>query len=152
MWSSAQFGGQGGGWFSDVRSINTYNYTTAVKLDLWYSNVVSSVAAIQITCKKGTLGRHGTLKHSGYQRSMDLSEGEGFVRMEGTYYNRLSKIFVSHLKFTTSLGRVIATGTPNGQSFSVVVPHGYQIVGFFGRKGHILDAVGVIAYPKYCTN
>jgi hypothetical protein len=154
IWYSAQFGGSGGGPFNDTPTIITHKTCTVQELGIWFRNetqtLLGAVAAIETTCKEEvTLGPHGDKNQIGYDVSITLSEGESLVKMEGT-----TDVYLRSLKFTTSLGRVIAIGPSNaakGPSFNVMMPnYGYEIVGFFGRKGALIDAIGAIAQQKLC--
>jgi hypothetical protein len=81
-----------------------------------------------------------------------LSAGEHVTAVEGTIgrFGGVSDVVITSLTFRSSTGRTYgpygntaATGTP----FSVPAADGASIVGFWGRSGWLLDAIGVYVKP-----
>ncbi|OEL35249.1 hypothetical protein BAE44_0003732 [Dichanthelium oligosanthes] len=56
---------------------------------------------------------------------------------------------VTSMTLVTNLQTYGPFGQPNGTSFSVPVPGGSSIVGFFGRAGRYVDAVGVYVHAHH---
>jgi hypothetical protein len=54
---------------------------------------------------------------------------------------------VRSLTFVTNAGKHGPFGDPAQTPFSVPVHDGGRVVGFFGRSGSLLDAVGVYVHP-----
>ena len=76
---------------------------------------------------------------------------EVIKEVSGTYgpYGDYAGI-VRSLTFVTNLGKKHGPfGEPGqGTPFSVPVQDGGRVVGFFGRSGGLLDAVGVYVHPQ----
>lgn len=83
---------------------------------------------------------------------IDLSDGEYIIALEGTvgqYGDDDPNIFVTSLAFRTNIGTYGPYGKTSGSGtrFSVPVASGGCIVGFWGRYGWFLDAIGVYMAP-----
>ncbi len=68
-----------------------------------------------------------------------LAPGEVITEIYGRYGS-----YVESLTFRTSRGQVRRFGGQKGaQEFVYLAPEGFHIVGFWGRAGRVLDAIGV---------
>ncbi|CAM0151249.1 unnamed protein product [Urochloa decumbens] len=93
----------------------------------------------------------GSLLHA----TINLAAGEHVTAMEGTvgHFATVPGVIVTSLAFRTNTGR---TYGPYGRTtagttpFSVPAADGACIVGFWGRSGWLLDAIGV--YMKPCSS
>jgi hypothetical protein len=83
-----------------------------------------------------------------------LSAGEHVTAVEGTIgrFGGVPDLVITSLTFRSSTGRTYgpygntaAAGTP---FFSLPVADGAGIVGFWGRSGWLLDAIGVYVKPS----
>ncbi|KAG2614643.1 hypothetical protein PVAP13_3NG233134 [Panicum virgatum] len=99
----------------------------------------------------GPWGRHQSAEL--HRAAIKLSAGEHVTAVEGTIgrFGGVSDVVITSLTFRSSTGRTYgpygntaATGTP----FSVPAADGASIVGFWGRSGWLLDAVGVYVKPR----
>jgi hypothetical protein len=105
--------------------------------------------AVQMTLEKpdGTLH---TLPHhggsGGSEANLDLGAAEHIIKITGRFNQ-----FVNHIKIITDGGfvgapqRTLEGGRQGGGAdFELDAPPGFEIVGFIGRSGTIIDAIGVI--------
>ena len=76
----------------------------------------------------------------------ELLPGEAIQVVSGTFDQVPdgSHTEVTELTFTTNRGRIYSFGVPSKapQPFSIPVPPGGRLCGFFGRSGFDLDAIG----------
>ncbi|PUZ43500.1 hypothetical protein GQ55_8G014900 [Panicum hallii var. hallii] len=96
----------------------------------------------------GPWGRHQSAEL--HRATIKLSAGERVTAVEGTI-GGVPDLVITSLTFRSSTGRTYgpygttaATGTP----FSVPAADGASIVGFWGRSGWLLDAIGVYVKPS----
>ncbi|CAL4910386.1 unnamed protein product [Urochloa decumbens] len=85
----------------------------------------------------------------GRKRKVKFGATEVIKEISGTYgpFKRHACI-VRSLTFVTNVGKHGPFGKPEeGTPFSVPVQDGGRVVGFFGRSGSLLDAVGVYMHP-----
>ncbi|XP_066340822.1 salt stress-induced protein-like [Miscanthus floridulus] len=89
----------------------------------------------------------------GVRTEIDLPSGEHITAVEGTtgHFANVLGVVITSLTFRTSSGRTygpygsVAAGS---HYFSVPVADGACIVGFWGRSGWLLDAIGVYMKPS----
>ncbi|XP_066340820.1 salt stress-induced protein-like isoform X4 [Miscanthus floridulus] len=89
----------------------------------------------------------------GVRTEIDLPSGEHITAVEGTtgHFANVLGVVITSLTFRTSSGRTYGPyGSVAGRShyFSVPVADGACIVGFWGRSGWLLDAIGVYMKPS----
>ncbi|KAJ1275088.1 hypothetical protein BS78_05G109400 [Paspalum vaginatum] len=74
---------------------------------------------------------------------IDIGDGEYVKEISGTYgpYDNVLNLITS-LNITTNVAS-FSFGNAQGDTFSIPVENGAQIVGFYGRSGWLLDAIGV---------
>ncbi|KAJ1261572.1 hypothetical protein BS78_09G040400 [Paspalum vaginatum] len=92
----------------------------------------------------GPWGGSGGQKHK-----VKFGETEVVTEISGTYgpFEGHAGV-VRSLAFVTNVGKHGPFGRPGeGTPFSVPVQDGGCIVGFFGRSGYLLDALGVYVHP-----
>ncbi|AQK57101.1 hypothetical protein ZEAMMB73_Zm00001d052382 [Zea mays] len=93
----------------------------------------------------------------GVRAEIDLRSGEHVTAVEGTtgHFADVPGVVVTSLTFRTSAGRTYGPyGSVGAGShrFSVPAADGARIVGFWGRSGWLLDAVGVYMKPPPCSS
>jgi len=82
-----------------------------------------------------------------------LSAGERVTAVEGTIgrFGGVPDVVITSLTFRTRTGRTYGpygnTAAAAGMLFSVPAADGASIVGFWGRSGWLLDAIGVYVKP-----
>ena len=88
---------------------------------------------------------------------IDLRSGEHITAVEGTtgHFANVPGVVITSLTFRTSAGRTygpygsVAAGS---HYLSVPAADGACIVGFWGRSGWLLDAIGVYMKPSYSSS
>lgn len=100
------------------------------------------VDSLQMVVKldKGTyeLARHGG--SGGARSEFNLSEGEYITQISGSYGGKVDSILFGTNKRTSK-----EYGGEGGCAhYSYEAPEGYEIVGFYGRSGSLIDAVGIV--------
>ncbi|XVF82064.1 hypothetical protein PTKIN_Ptkin16aG0013500 [Pterospermum kingtungense] len=71
---------------------------------------------------------------------------EHLISISGTYGNFASLLTITSLSFTTNKATYGPFGTGSGTSFSIPINNN-SVVGFHGRAGHYLDAIGIFVKP-----
>lgn len=56
---------------------------------------------------------------------------------------------VTYLKIVTSANNTYEAGVPNGKEFSIPLQDSGHVVGFFGRSGTLIDAIGIYVHPWF---
>ncbi|XXG89101.1 hypothetical protein AAC387_Pa12g1183 [Persea americana] len=72
---------------------------------------------------------------------------EHLISISGTYGNFASLLTITSLSFTTNRATHGPFGTGSGTSFSIPINNN-TVVGFQGRAGHYLDAIGIFVKPE----
>ncbi|RCV15466.1 hypothetical protein SETIT_3G058400v2 [Setaria italica] len=90
----------------------------------------------------GPWGGSGGQKHK-----VKFGAGEFVKEISGTYGPFGGHTVVRSLTFVTNVGKHGPFGNPGQTPFSVPVQDDARVVGFFGRSGSLLDAVGVYVHP-----
>ena len=141
--------------FNDSKTTVFSQQQFAKQLSVWHDSTNNRIPAIQMTLDSGELSLHGKTALPGltFQRRQLNLTGNPLVGMEASYgFDPLTSTNVIFtLKFIHDQGNVEAIGNPSAESnyCTFALPSGYQIVGFFGREGHFIDSIGVIASPNY---
>ena len=137
---SAQFGGNGGSAFTDPIETHIPPIVRVSKLRIRHGNQVDSIQAdyelLGGGCYSG--GNHGGT--GGSPTEVPFAEGEVIVKMSGKTNNTL----LDQVTFTTTKSNG-STGTygPYGKTGRTAFEVDGNIVGFFGRSGNLVDALGV---------
>ena len=108
-----------------------------IGIQAFYLNVTTGAALVGDP-HGGTTG--------GFLDSVALGAGEVFTEISGR-----TEQFVNSMTVTTSLPRVLGRfGGPGGDSDYEFPPSNgpQEIVGFFGRSGALIDAIGVHTRPR----
>ncbi len=105
------------------------------------------IDAIQGLATPSHLPRHGGA--GGNDASFSLPAGEYLVRVFGKQGGNAVSPAISQINFMTNTGRVFGPyGEGLGQDptapFDIAVPAGGRVVGFTGRAGNFLNAIGVL--------
>jgi hypothetical protein len=117
--------------------------TRVARVVLSHDNSHNAVEGIQFTHVRhdGTLldlPHHGGF--GGDQQDFDLVSNEHIVQISGTYDR-----FVNSITVATDIGHQLTVGNPVGAgAYTYQAPPGFEIVGFFGRSGTLVDAIGVV--------
>lgn len=109
--------------------------------------VVDSIAFSYIdhTGQKRTAGRLGG--SGGNPNTIQLASSEFVKEVSGTFGTYEGLNIITSLKFVTNVKTYGPFGQGNGTPFTVPVQDNSSVVGFFGRGGQYLDAVGVYVHP-----
>ena len=142
---SDQFGGNGGKTFADPIETNIPPIVGIRELRLRHGNQVDSIGADYELLGGGTYEGADHGGGGGKPSPVHLDKGEVIVKMSGKTNNKL----VDQLTFT---GRKedgsTATYGPFGKTGQIEFQVDGRIVGFFGRSGNLLDAIGVFYVPE----
>jgi len=87
----------------------------------------------------GTFKMGGT---GGNQQFIQLADGEYIASISGEY-----SYVIKNLELKTSNHITYAFGTPGDVWFRFTAPEGYQIIGFWGGVGSVVDRLGVAIKP-----
>jgi hypothetical protein len=77
-----------------------------------------------------------------------LAPNETVTKFFGTTDNFGGHIVVTSLNVVTSLGQNVIFGKKKGTNFNLPGDSNNSVVGFFGRGGLFLDAIGVYEVPS----
>ena len=150
-------GGTGGGvtdndeiTLNDELALDPLLETRMIKVELHHDvdedhgPVVTSVEFTHLKTagpKKDTLlslPRHGV--GNGGEEKLDINREEHIVHISGTYGR-----FVNSITIKTNQNREVSAGEGGGQGeYTYEAPEGFEIVGFHGRSGEFVDAMGVV--------
>ena len=134
------FGGPGGDFFDDVEHNN--NIVGIVGMRIHAGD--EAVNSIQVTyhLRDGsnyTAPMHGQTGDTEY--SFTLADGEKLTRMEGEFNQGISTGVIDSLTFYSNMNNAYGPyGTTDQIQFSFTAT---EFVAFFGRAGHLIDAIGV---------
>ncbi|KAM3372369.1 hypothetical protein ACQJBY_019316 [Aegilops geniculata] len=97
--------------------------------------------------QKRTVGPWGG--SGGKQNTFILGTSEFVKEVSGTFglYGRDNHNIITSLKFVTNVKTYGPFGQAKGTTFTIPVQKNSSIVGFFGRSGIYLDALGVYVHP-----
>ncbi len=137
--TSSLYGGKGGTKFSDTVITNQALTSINLRSGSW-------IDSIQGFTNNGALDAHGG--SGGNLLTVTWPTNEYLVRIYGVYGT-----YVGQISFVTNTGRVLgpygnALGGMNKKKFDYTVPKNNAILGFAGRSGAYVNALGVI-YSKY---
>ncbi len=142
---SDAFGGSGGNPFVDHIETSVPPIVNVTRLHIRHGNQVDSIQADYELLGGGSFNGPNHGGTGGKPTEVCFSQGEVIVEMSGKTNNTL----VDQVTFTTrkSDGTTCTYG-PYGKTGKT--PFGVQgrIVGFFGRSGNLLDALGVFYVPE----
>ena len=135
--NSPLIGGPGGTVFTDNAASPRPLTGVAISSGWWLDNIQGVTSA-------GPLAVHGG--KGGTPVRFILSANEYIVRVYGAYS---PSGYVGKISFATSTGRVFGPygqglGGTNRSTFDYTVPTGNAVVGFTGRSGTFLNAIGVV--------
>ncbi|KAJ9459880.1 hypothetical protein DIPPA_19624 [Diplonema papillatum] len=139
--NSESFGGSGGMVFTDALSLaGTEVRSIRIRAGQF-------VDQISITLSSGATLSHGG--HGGMEKSLDLHPGEHLTTAEVCldFIRQGIAPVISAASFTTNLGRYIENGLKTTSRRTWKAETGWQISGFHGRSGALIDSIGVL-YTK----
>jgi hypothetical protein len=88
------------------------------------------------------LPHHGGF--GGEQTNFDLASNEHIRKISGTYDRFVTSITIE----TDNPDHRTTLGDASGAKYEYDAPPGFEIVGFFGRSGTLIDAMGVVLRPR----
>ncbi len=138
--ASAIYGAAGGTAFTDPAPANEVLTGVSIRAGWWLDRIQALGTPSNMPYHGGTGGNAVTAT---------VPAGEYLVRMYGVY----GTTAVGKLTFVTNTGRVLGPyglgqgGGTGAGSFDITVPAGSRIVGFTGRSGTYLNAIGVLYSP-----
>jgi hypothetical protein len=135
--SSDPFGGPHGDHFTDVDRVPPGARATTVAL-----RAGSRVDQVSITLDDGTVLTHGG--SGGTAASLALGGDEYLTGATLCRGRKDGRTRVFSVRFTTSLGRTLAGGTPTSDCVTRTAPAGWQIAGFHGRAADEADKIGFL--------
>ncbi|CAO5183253.1 hypothetical protein FAIPA1_510005 [Frankia sp. AiPs1] len=95
-----------------------------------------------LTLANGTSLTHGGT--DGNAQSLTLGSGEYLTSVNLCEGSASGSTRIFYVRFTTSLGRILAGGTTTSDCVTRTAPSGWQIAGFHGRAATEADKLGVI--------
>ncbi|XP_055835642.1 agglutinin-like [Solanum dulcamara] len=123
-----------------------YKFKTPIKeILINHGEIIDSIMFITVTEQGDTIESPRFGGNGGRRDKVDIHSWEYLKGIKGTYGNYGGKLVVKSLSFITVVDNIYgpfgkeAGGTP----FSFVMKKGGAIVGFHGRCGSYLDAIGV---------
>ncbi|CAL9198003.1 unnamed protein product [Musa hybrid cultivar] len=132
------WGGNGG----DAWNMGQADHIT--KLRIYYGNNIVGLEITYILNGNPHTGKYGTT--TGPSEEIILEEDEYFTSISG-YFHALSNYqghaIVMLLTLETNKGASISVGNKIGSSFALTLEEGSKILGFFGRAGTAIDAIGI---------
>ncbi|CAL9770023.1 unnamed protein product, partial [Musa acuminata subsp. burmannicoides] len=113
------------------------NFESITEITLWGWRLPTFLTNSH-TYKRGTT--------TGASKEIILEEDEYFTSISG-YFHALSNYqrhaIVMLLTLDTNKGASISVGNKTGSSFALTLEEGSRILGFFGRAGTAIDAIGI---------
>lgn len=148
--SGELIGGTGGNPFNDSPKIPPR--AKIKKLTVYCGAYVRGIE----TTWKYTLGFYTGEKTSGIHggqggaNTLVFRDNEYIASVSGFYglYPNNSSVIVGKLKITTNLGRILECGSQGGTQFVYKAPPDSVVMGFLGRAGTLMDAIGVIVRKR----
>lgn len=137
---SDQFGGPHGTNYNDVNLL-----PAAPRVNKVFLRAGSRVDRIGAVLSDSTTLVHGGTGGSYKELSLSASDYVQSLTVCSGKKNDHTRIF--YARYTTSLGRTLAGGSPTSDCTTFTAPPGMAIVGFHGRSGDEVDKTGVIYAP-----
>ena len=151
IYRSTIYGGSGGGYFDDSMEFEDIAAARSkpTKIIVGYSGNAYNGSAnfIQLQLNTGYLPLHGLASDNSKQNELIFKKDEyiSSVHITTGSYPGSSEVVYS-IKVTTSKGRTLETGKRGCiGSYTFKPPLGYEILGFIGRSGWQIDALGIVA-------
>ncbi|CAL9102961.1 unnamed protein product, partial [Musa textilis] len=132
------WGGNGG----DAWDMGQAEHIT--KLQIYYGDNIVGLGITYILNGNLHTGNHGTT--TGASEEIILEEDEYFTSISGYFHalpNYQGHAIVMLLTLDTNKGASISVGNKIGSSFALTLEEGSKILGFFGRAGTAIDAIGI---------
>eukprot|EP00258_Populus_trichocarpa_P028898 XP_024444917.1 mannose/glucose-specific lectin isoform X4 [Populus trichocarpa] len=140
--SIGPWGGQGG---------NPWSYMTNQGINQIVINVGSNIKSISFRdttdLDSATFGGNNP-NDIGERKTVLINwPSEHLISISGTYGNFSTLLTITSLSFTTNRATYGPFGTGSGTPFSIPINNN-TVVGFHGRAGHYLDAIGIFVKPE----
>ena len=131
-------GGGGGGPFNDESLLQAGTRVARVVI-----RTGALVDSVEITHARPNGSLVDLPHHGGFgggEQRLDLNIGERITQIDGRYGQ-----LVDSINIRTTQNRVLSGGGDGGvDGYVYQAPPGFEIVGFFGRSGELMDAIGVV--------
>lgn len=129
-------GGTGGAPFDDMRDLFEDDPPADLRIVRLNIRAGARIDAIEVSWSNGQFARHGG-------DGGDFHDGGGLelTRIQGHYGTRVDSLLIPTIG--DSPGEFFGGGGGDGE-FRYEVPPGFRLIGFFGRAGSELDALGTI--------
>lgn len=101
------------------------------------------VDAIGLLYTDGTETYHGGTGGDPASLTLDVEQGEFITEVSGRHGQFIDAIHVR----TNLRPKGFGGGGEGGAPFAFRAPPGQQIIGFWGRAGHLIDALGILLAP-----
>ncbi|CAL9178076.1 unnamed protein product [Musa hybrid cultivar] len=132
------WGGNGG----DAWNMGRPDHIT--KLKIYYGHNIVGLETTYILNGNSHTDKRGTT--TGASKEIILEEDEYFTSISG-YFHALADYqwhaILMLLTLDTNKGASISVGNKIGSSFALTLEEGGKILGFFGRAGTAIDAIGI---------
>ena len=140
---SSEFGGTGGSAFADQVDTNIPPVLNVKRMRIRHGNQVDSIDVDYLLLGGGTLDGSNHGGTGGSPTVVEFDDGEYIIEMAG----KTNNVLVDQVTFTTiKRDGTTATYGPFGRTGETEYRVKGNIVGFFGRSGNLLDAIGTF----YC--
>ena len=141
---SPQYGGTGGGEFTDPVEVNIPPVVGIEHIRIRHADRVKRIEADYYLLGGGILDGSNHGGGGGNLTKITLEKGEMVTKMTGKTNSDSGKDYVDQLSFTVrKLDGEVVTYGPYGKGGKNDFEVEGNIIGFFGRSGQLLDAVGV---------
>lgn len=139
---STTYGGEGGQSFTmpeEILSSRNFQARQIKKISLKTSHRIEKIQLTWAAAKNGQMSASAG-ENGGTWKHIILSKNEYITRVTGK-----AGRFVSQLTFYTNTGKKYGPyGGQEGEPFTINVPRGYQVLGFFGKAGQCIDKFGLV--------
>ncbi|KAK1582589.1 hypothetical protein Q3G72_016571 [Acer saccharum] len=134
----------GGGW-----DFNPGPHSSITEIEIVHGVVVDSIYIKSVNRKTGRSefsGKHGG--NGGGSTLISITEPDEYITsISGTTRTFNGHLVVESLTFNTNKTRYGPYGNTTGNGFGIPMENG-EIVGFFGRAGDFIDAIGIYVKPS----
>ncbi|XVF79052.1 hypothetical protein PTKIN_Ptkin14bG0188800 [Pterospermum kingtungense] len=139
--SIGPWGGQGGNPWSYV------TYGGIKQIDINVGSNIKSISFRDTTDLPSAIFGGNNPNDNGERKTVLINwPSEHLISISGTYGKFASMLTITSLSFTTNSATYGPFGKGSGTSFSIPIKNN-SVVGFHGRAGHYLDAIGIFVKP-----
>ncbi|WOL05018.1 horcolin-like [Canna indica] len=121
-----------------------------VKMDFNYDTVVYGFTMTYETHGNQQSKYFGGTKRGRSNKEITLATDEYINSLSGYFSQKYyGHTVIVQLTLTTNKGQKLEIGNPQGSNFTLSMDENGKILGFFGRTGEVLDAIGARCYITY---